>query len=115
MKLTANTMTGFFIGPLYPVGLCVLIQVVPRDIHIGALGMYTCLPTLPPHYYIETRDLPSNTGFSASLGQAGSAAFPFLTGAVASRAGVQVLQPIMVALLVAIAVFWALVPRKGSA
>lgn len=29
---------GFFIGPLYPVGLYVLIQVVPKDIHIGALG-----------------------------------------------------------------------------
>lgn len=51
MKLTTDVTAGFFIGPLYPVGLCVLIQVVPRDIHIGALGKYTCLPTLPPHYY----------------------------------------------------------------
>lgn len=34
------TTTGFFIGPLYPVGLFVLIQVIPKELHIGALGMY---------------------------------------------------------------------------
>lgn len=51
-------------------------------------------------------------GFTASLGQAGAAAFPFMTGAIASKAGVQVLQPIMVALLIGIGFLWALVPRK---
>ena len=51
------------------------------------------------------------TGFSASIGQAGSAAFPLLTGAVASKAGVQVLQPIVVSLLAGMAILWALMPR----
>jgi len=51
-------------------------------------------------------------GFAASTGQAGSAAFPFLTGAVASRAGVRVLQPIMIGLLAGMAVSWAFVPRQ---
>ena len=36
-------------------------------------------------------------GLVATLGQAGSAAFPFITGAIASEATVAVLQPIMIA------------------
>ncbi|OJJ46086.1 hypothetical protein ASPZODRAFT_117904 [Penicilliopsis zonata CBS 506.65] len=93
-NIAANAVTvcilGFFIGPFYPVGLFVLTKIVPKELHIGALG------------------------FTASLGQAGSAAFPFMTGAVASKAGVEVLQPIMVGLLVGIAVFWALIPKQKS-
>ncbi|KAG2415619.1 hypothetical protein HFD88_006810 [Aspergillus terreus] len=64
-------LLGFFIGPFYPVGLYVLTEAIPQELHVGAIG------------------------FTASLGQAGSAAFPFMTGAIASKAGVQVLQPIM--------------------
>ncbi|KAE8352565.1 major facilitator superfamily domain-containing protein [Aspergillus coremiiformis] len=79
---------GFFIGPFYPIGLYVLTQVVPEELRIGALGL------------------------TASLGQAGAAAFPFLTGAIASRAGVVVMQPIMLALFVGIALLWASVPRQ---
>ncbi|GAQ43458.1 putative MFS transporter [Aspergillus tubingensis] len=90
--ITINAVTvcflGFFIGPFYPVGLYVLTTVIPKELHVGAMG------------------------FTASLGQAGSAAFPFLTGAVASQAGVQVLQPIMLGLLIGIAFFWCLVPRQ---
>ncbi|KAL4888170.1 major facilitator superfamily domain-containing protein [Aspergillus ambiguus] len=83
-------LLGFFIGPFYPVGLYVLTEAIPQELHVGAIG------------------------FTASLGQAGSAAFPFMTGAIASKAGVQVLQPIMVGLLVGIAIFWALMPRQGQ-
>ncbi|EAW15189.1 putative MFS transporter [Aspergillus clavatus NRRL 1] len=94
-NIIANAITvcflGFFIGPFYPVGLYVLTKVVPQELHIGALG------------------------FTASLGQAGSAAFPFMTGAIASKAGVQVMQPIMVGLLIGIGIFWALIPRPMTA
>ncbi|GAB1194461.1 hypothetical protein APSETT444_003706 [Aspergillus pseudonomiae] len=81
---------GFFIGPFYPVGLYVLTEIVPPELHVGAIG------------------------FTASLGQAGSAAFPFMTGAIASKAGVQVLQPIMVGLLIGIGIFWAFIPKEGK-
>lgn len=50
-------------------------------------------------------------GFSSSFGQAGSAAFPFLTGAIASKAGVIVLQPVMVGLLAGMAIMWAFLPK----
>ncbi|PYH81705.1 MFS general substrate transporter [Aspergillus uvarum CBS 121591] len=93
-SMTVNAITvcflGFFIGPCYPVGLYILTKVIPQDLHVGAMG------------------------FTASFGQAGSAAFPFMTGAIASRAGVQVLQPIMVGLLVGVVAFWSLVPRHSS-
>ncbi|EIT74024.1 hypothetical protein AFCA_001613 [Aspergillus flavus] len=83
-------LLGFFIGPFYPVGLYVLTEIVPQELHVGAIG------------------------FTASLGQAGSAAFPFMTGAIASKAGVQVLQPIMVGLLIGIGIFWAFIPKQGT-
>ncbi|KAB8078501.1 major facilitator superfamily domain-containing protein [Aspergillus leporis] len=84
----AVCLLGFFIGPFYPIGLYVLTNVVPEKLRIGALGL------------------------TASLGQAGAAAFPFMTGAIASRAGVQVMQPIMLGLLIGIGLFWASVPRQ---
>ncbi|OGM39926.1 MFS transporter [Aspergillus bombycis] len=86
----AACLLGFFMGPFYPIGLYVLTQVVPEDLRIGALGL------------------------SASLGQAGAAAFPFMTGAIASRAGVQVMQPIMLGLLIGIGLFWAFLPRQRA-
>jgi hypothetical protein len=58
---------------------------------------------------------PTDTalGFTASFGSIGCALFPFLTGAIASRAGVEALQPIMIALLVGMTIFWAFVPKQG--
>lgn len=53
-------------------------------------------------------------GLSTSLGQAGAAAFPFMTGAIASRAGVQVMQPIMLGLLIGVGLFWASLPRQRA-
>ena len=62
-------------------------KLLPKELHVAAVG------------------------FMATTGQAGSAAFPFLTGAIAAPAGVQVLQPILVALLAGMAVLWGCVPR----
>ncbi|KAL2831804.1 major facilitator superfamily domain-containing protein [Aspergillus cavernicola] len=93
-NITANAISvcllGFFIGPFYPVGLYVLTEVIPQELHLGAIG------------------------FTASFGSIGCAAFPFLTGAIASRAGVEVLQPIMISLLIGMTVFWALIPKPGQ-
>ena len=81
------SLLGFAIAPLFPAGISVLTRLLPRDLHVASIGL------------------------TATIGQAGSAAFPFLTGAVASKAGVTVLQPIMVALLGGMFVLWALMPR----
>ncbi|KAL2862056.1 major facilitator superfamily domain-containing protein [Aspergillus pseudodeflectus] len=82
-------LLGFFIGPFYPVGLYVITTVLPQELHLGAIG------------------------FTASFGSIGCAIFPFLTGAIASRAGVEALHPIMITLLVGMTIFWAFVPKQG--
>ena len=48
------------------------------------------------------------------LAQAGGALFPSVTGLIATSAGVAVLQPIVLALIVAGAVTWWLVPKPPA-
>ncbi|KAM5375808.1 hypothetical protein ACJZ2D_005864 [Fusarium nematophilum] len=81
------SVLGFVIAPFFPAGLSILTKLLTRDIHVAAVG------------------------FTTVMGQAGSAAFPFLTGAVASEAGIKVLQPIMVGLLLGMFILWAWMPR----
>ncbi|CAE6450663.1 unnamed protein product [Rhizoctonia solani] len=50
----------------------------------------------------------------ASSGMSGSAIFPFITGVMAQKHGVQVLQPLIVALLGTMVIIWALIPRVGK-
>lgn len=50
-------------------------------------------------------------GFVFVLAQAGGAFFPAITGVIASRAGVKVMQPILVGLIVATGISWVLVPK----
>lgn len=45
------------------------------------------------------------------IAQAGGAIFPSLIGVIASRAGVQVLPPIVAGLIVAMAFTWCFVPK----
>lgn len=45
------------------------------------------------------------------IAQAGGAIFPALTGMIATKAGVGVLQPILIGLIVAMGVSWALIPK----
>lgn len=46
--------------------------------------------------------------------QMGGAIFPVITGVLSSNTGVKVLQPILVALLLATGISWLLVPRPKS-
>ena len=65
---------------------------------------------LPPHLHVN------GIGFAAALGAAGACVLPFAVGAIAQAKGVQVLMPIVLAMLVADAVVWAFLPRlrKGG-
>ncbi|KAG9006781.1 hypothetical protein FRB94_000465 [Tulasnella sp. JGI-2019a] len=80
----AVSFVGLMIGPLYPIVMNVSTEVLPRWILAGSIG------------------------FVASFGQMGSALFPFLTGLLATSRGVQVLQPLVIALLAFMMVNWAL-------
>lgn len=48
------------------------------------------------------------------LGQIGGSIFPAITGIIASRMGVKVLQPILVGLLSAAGVSWLLLPKNAE-
>lgn len=53
----------------------------------------------------------TDLGFVFVLAQAGGAIFPSVTGLIATHAGVKVLQPIVLALIVVGTIFWCLVPK----
>ena len=77
---------GFFLGPLFPAAIVVATKLLPRHLHVSAIG------------------------FDAAFGGGGAAVFPFAVGAIAQAKGVQVLQPIALALLAAITAIWFILP-----
>ncbi|KAL1852865.1 hypothetical protein Daus18300_012029 [Diaporthe australafricana] len=84
---TALSIMGFFQGPFFATGVSVASKLFPRKIQASALS------------------------FIFVVAQAGAAIFPSLTGLIAGRAGVQVLQPIILAQLVVATIFWSFVPK----
>lgn len=73
---------GFFLGPVFPAAIAVMSKLLPRHLHVGAIG------------------------FAAALGAGGASLLPFAVGAIAQAKGVQVLQPIVLAVLVVILCIW---------
>jgi fucose permease len=68
----AVALVGALLGPMYPITMNHAGRVLPRWLLTGAIG------------------------WIAGFGQAGSAILPFITGALASRVGIQSLQPLYV-------------------
>lgn len=86
-------LLGFFLGPLFPAAIVAATKLLPSDYHIGAIG------------------------FAAAFGGGGAAIVPFGVGAIAESKGVEVLQPIVLALLVFIILSWMILPggfKKGG-
>ncbi|KAI4721041.1 MFS general substrate transporter [Aureobasidium sp. EXF-10727] len=80
-------LQGFFLGPLFPAAVVATTKLLPKHLHVSGIG------------------------FAAAFGGSGAAIFPFVTGVIAQAKGVQVLQPIILALLVVIWLFWLSLPR----
>jgi fucose permease len=68
----AVSIVGVVLGPFYPIAMNQAVRVIPQPLLTGSIG------------------------WIAGLGQAGSALLPFITGALASRFGIQSLQPLYV-------------------
>ncbi|KZT51826.1 MFS general substrate transporter [Calocera cornea HHB12733] len=89
----AASLMGLLLGPFYPLIVGAAQRVFPPALLTGCIG------------------------WMASFGQAGSAVFPFLTGALAQKYGITVLPPVQVAMVVAEAAIWGVVPlgeRRGE-
>ena len=66
----AVSFIGLLLGPMYPILMNHSTGIIPRWLLTGCLG------------------------YIASIGQAGSAVLPFLTGLLASKFGIASLQPL---------------------
>ncbi|TKA82369.1 hypothetical protein B0A55_01412 [Friedmanniomyces simplex] len=89
VSAVAVSLQGFFLGPMFPAAMVACTKLLPKHLHVSGIG------------------------FAAAFGGSGGAIFPFAVGAIAQRAGVQVLQPVVVALLVVIWGMWMGLPRMG--
>lgn len=87
VSAVAVGFVGFFLGPLFPAAVVAATKLLPRHLHVGAIG------------------------FAAAFGGSGAAILPFAVGAIAQAKGVQVLQPIVLALLGTILLLWLGLPR----
>lgn len=86
----AVAFLGMFLGPVFPSGIIMATKLLPNHLHIPSVG------------------------FSTALGGTGGAVFPFIVGAAAQAKGVQVLQPIILAMLAMLLVVWLCFPRLPS-
>ncbi len=87
VSAVAVALLGFFLGPIFPAGVVMCAKLLPKHLHVSALGAATAI---------------------AGVGGAG---VPFAVGAIAQARGVWVLQPIILALLVVITMLWLSLPR----
>lgn len=86
----AVSLQGFFLGPLFPGVVVVTTKLLPKHLHVSAIG------------------------FAAAFGGAGAAVLPFIVGVLAEAKGVQVLMPFIIALSGAILILWNFLPRMRS-
>ncbi|EHK25069.1 uncharacterized protein TRIVIDRAFT_61788 [Trichoderma virens Gv29-8] len=87
VSAVAVAFLGFFLGPMFPGAVMVTAKLLPKRIHVSAIG------------------------FAMAMGGTGGTVFPFIIGAIASHKGVSVLQPIILALIAVIAAVWLSFPR----
>ncbi|KAE9403957.1 MFS general substrate transporter [Gymnopus androsaceus JB14] len=82
----AISIIGILLGPMYPLTMNHTGRVLPRWLVTGSIG------------------------WIAGFGAAGSALFPFLTGALASKFGIKSLQPLLVSMMAFMTILWAILP-----
>ncbi|KAL4954287.1 major facilitator superfamily domain-containing protein [Aspergillus filifer] len=86
-SVVAVSFQGFFLGPMFPGAVVVATRLLPRALHVSAIG------------------------FAAAFGASGAAVLPFAVGAVAQAKGVEVLQPFVIGLSGGILLLWLALPR----
>ncbi|EIW78183.1 MFS general substrate transporter [Coniophora puteana RWD-64-598 SS2] len=100
---------GLLIGPMYPIAMNHAGRVLPRWLLTGVISLCSMRVIVRSIAY----NLPGSIGWIAGVGQAGSALLPFMAGAIASKAGIATLQPVLVGFMAVMAGFWLLVPASS--
>ncbi|TEB34190.1 MFS general substrate transporter [Coprinellus micaceus] len=83
-------LIGLVFGPMYPITISVAARILPRQVFLGGVG------------------------WIAGFGQAGSAAVPFITGAIAQKYGIKNLHPTVMAMLGVMTILLFLTPDRPS-
>ncbi|EIM91270.1 MFS general substrate transporter [Stereum hirsutum FP-91666 SS1] len=83
----AVSLIGVLLGPMYPILVNYAKDVLPRWLLTGSLG------------------------WIVGIGQAGSAALPFVTGLLAAKYGIVSLQPLLISMMILMVGLWALIPK----
>ncbi|KAK6835198.1 hypothetical protein RU639_002118 [Aspergillus parasiticus] len=81
-------LQGFFLGPLFPCVVAVITKLLPKHLHVAAVG------------------------FVAAFGGAGAAVLPFVAGGIAQGTGVKSLLPFVVGVSAGILLLWLGLPRQ---
>ncbi|PHH77660.1 hypothetical protein CDD82_3402 [Ophiocordyceps australis] len=92
VSVIAVASMGLFIGPLFPNVILMVNMLLPRQMHVTAIG------------------------FASAIGGSGAAVMPFVTGILAQYAnGVKVLPPVILALQGVTFVLWNCFPAMNKA
>jgi fucose permease len=83
----AVAFSGLLLGPIYPCGVHIFHQLIPRKMQMSSLSLI------------------------GSVGSSGGAVAPFVTGMLAQRVGTYVLHPICIGLFVSMGASWWLLPK----
>ncbi|KAH8664034.1 major facilitator superfamily domain-containing protein [Xylariales sp. PMI_506] len=102
---TVLSFMGFLFGPFFATVSESYWYSFGFEILITFQGMSVASKILPKKH------LSAALGFIFVLAQAGGAIFPSITGLIATKAGVAVLQPIVLALMVVGGLCWWMVPQ----
>jgi len=51
-------------------------------------------------------------GWTSACGAAGTALLSLLTGTMASKWGIEVLQPLLIGMMIIVGILWSFVPKK---
>lgn len=107
VSVVAASLQGFFLGPMFPVAVVVATKILPRHLHVSSIGFAAAFGG-----YIN---LVSTTFADVLMlyARSGGALFPYAVGAIAQAKGVQVLQPIALALLAVIFLLWLCLPKMN--
>lgn len=90
VSIALVAVVGFFLGPLFPSGVVLLAQLLPRPLLVGAVS------------------------FVATVGQVGAAVAPFVLGALAQALGIYVFQVFILAMLAITLLVWVLFPAAAA-
>ena len=92
-----------FIAPLFPAAVVALTKLLPKRLHVAAVGFAAAVGASGATV-CRPDNLDQNLLMTNQI-------LPFAVGAIANSRGVQVLQPIILALLVVITLVWLCIPK----